>query len=642
MSDPKSAIDDVIAGRSKHAVICGDVMDVLPLVPDASIHVSYNDPPYGLSEQNIDNIVECLRAWLDGKVYTHNRQGFMGKEWDAYVPGPEAWREVHRVLKPGAYNVSFSSTRTVDLLGMAIRLAGFELRQGWSWIQGQGFPKSLDVSKAIDERGASDVAAMRAWVKSLGTREDIASAAGVTPRQVDHWIGENTPCPQMLTGSRFAKLCEVFGNIPEWADVMFPAQREVIGKIRHARSGGDDFGKLIGSASTPKTADVTAPATEAAKQWDGYGTDVKPAYEPLVVARKEMDGTVAANVLAHGCGVLNIDAARIGGKPRSTHAAGNIRGSDMFGGGFAVGAVEEASSSGRFPAAVVGVHDEDCELVGVTKIRGDARQGGGAREGGFADTGAPRGDGVPNSAGKANADGTETVDEWRCTETCAVAELARQSGDRSSPWVGNTRGNSVGKKGGVMFGGSPQSIDSKTEYLDIGSAARFFYQAKASASDRLAYVTCSDGCAHHDSVAGVRDARATASEPTKEHPHGLCLACNAPRAHYQHPTVKPQSLANWHAKLLSLPEHVSPIAIVPYCGTGIEAKALLDAGFRVIAIDIDPRHCAMTEFRLSNGAPVEARVASDASMLPVQPKRVAAPKKPAASTAQLDLFGSTK
>lgn len=586
MSDPKSAIDDVIAGRSKHAVICGDVMDVLPLVPDASIHVSYNDPPYGLSEQNIDNIVECLRAWLDGKVYTHNRQGFMGKEWDAYVPGPEAWREVHRALKPGGYCVAFSSTRTVDLLGIAVRLAGFDIREGWAWNFSASMPKGLSVGKAIDRKAGAE-------------REVIGDAAR-----------------------------------PD-------------GTRRDATRGGAPASSLSGSAdgslnTNGAMAPITAPATPAAAQWEGYNTAVKPGFEPLVVARKPLDGTVAHNVTTHGCGALNIDAARIGGKPRSTHAAGNIRGSDMFGGGFAVGAVEEASSSGRFPAAVVGVHDEDCELVGVTKIRGDARQGGGAREGGFADTGAPCGDGVPNSAGKANADGTETVDEWRCTETCAVAELARQSGDRSSPWVGNTRGNSVGKKGGVMFGGSPQSIDSKTEYLDIGSAARFFYQAKASASDRLAYVTCSDGCAHHDSVAGVRDARATASEPTKEHPHGLCLACNAPRAHYQHPTVKPQSLANWHAKLLSLPEHVSPIAIVPYCGTGIEAKALLDAGFRVIAIDIDPRHCAMTEFRLSNGAPVEARVASDASMLPVQPKRVAAPKKPAASTAQLDLFGSTK
>ncbi len=940
MSDPKSAIDDVIAGRSKHAVICGDVMDVLPLVPDASIHVSYNDPPYGLSEQNIDNIVECLRAWLDGKVYTHNRQGFMGKEWDAYVPGPEAWREVHRVLKPGAYNVSFSSTRTVDLLGIAVRLAGFDVRPGWSWLQGclsddtelltdKGWVQYQQITtthaamcydtsngnyqwqtveevfvypysdtayrvhsdrtdqivtrnhRCLVERGGELVfqvaeeaslerevrvpvledvqsllsaipvqikerAAAKADVQprvcdrcdsrcehgpneaSRGTARDRApvccmrrsgdttdvsryarrttflfkemlrdveiersgharptqihreerqawvdrcvvsfvqvedvrrqkpsvegrsdspqdsrelrgSEVREVPRRVradgaEGWVRDGAPpyrrgdhgkvlvsdrnsasrqprpdgqqagepqsvrieqgsqdvrasrftvtdlvridavdytgivwCVRVPTGAFVARRngkVFVTGNsgFPKSLDVSkaiddAAGEKRIVvgdrlrpdGTTRDRSNGGVVGSSLHGSSdgtlnTNGAMSPVTAPATEAAKQWDGYGTDVKPAYEPLVVARKGMDGTVAANVLAHGCGVLNIDAARIGdgNLALNPHLRETINGGN---GGNIFPREDERrvvkpNASGRFPAALALVHDEDCELVGAAKIRGDARQGGGAREGGFVDTGAPCGDGVPNSAGKANADGTETVDEWRCTETCAVAELARQSGDRSSPWVGNTRGNSVGKKGGVMFGGSPQSIDSKTEYLDIGSAARFFYQAKASASDRLAYVTCSDGCAHHDSVAGVRDARATASEPTKEHPHGLCLACNAPRAHYQHPTVKPQSLANWHAKLLSLPEHVSPIAIVPYCGTGIEAKALLDAGFRVIAIDIDPRHCVMTEFRLTNGAQVEARATSGAS--PVQPKRVAAQKKPADVTAQLDLFGALK
>jgi site-specific DNA-methyltransferase (adenine-specific) len=136
MSDPKVAIDAVLDGTARYAVLCGDATEVMKIVPSETIHVSYNDPPYGLSEQTTESIVECLRAWLDGKVYTHGKNGFMQTGWDAYVPGPEAWREVNRVLKPGGYNVSFSSTRTVDLLGMAIRLAGFELREGMSWIQG--------------------------------------------------------------------------------------------------------------------------------------------------------------------------------------------------------------------------------------------------------------------------------------------------------------------------------------------------------------------------------------------------------------------------------------------------------------------------------------------------------------------------
>lgn len=759
MSDPKAAIDAVLDGTARYAVLCGDATEVMKIVPSETIHVSYNDPPYGLSEQTTESVIECLRAWLDGKVYTHNRQGFMGKEWDAYVPGPEAWREVNRVLKPGGYNVSFSSTRTVDLLGMAIRLAGFELRQGFCWISGQGFPKSLDVARAIDERSASDVSAMRQWVKSLGTREDIAAAAGVTPRQVDHWIGENTPCPQMLTGARFAKLCEAFDDVPEWADKMFPSVREVVGKIRHARSGGDDFGKLIGAASSPKVVDVTAPSSDAAKRWDGYGTDVKPAYEPLVVARKSMDGTVASNVLAHGCGVLNIDAARIGTESTVTRRNGDSGGVSAFGKDSRVG--QWTNPPGRFPAALALVHDEDCELVGMTKVRGDARQGGGSRPGGFVNTGASKGS-KPCAPGYADPDGIETVDEWRCTETCAVAELARQSNDAGVHGAGSARGGGLGDHDRVsMF--VPNAPNNGMRYGDFGSAARFFYQAKASASDRLAYMTCSDGCKHNDRAAWLKDARASVRDGRQEPiggkcidvdvaapaahaaittmfvrevldevlgitrqalgedvvssgstcidatlvtnavasamadqnsdeiaaalaergtalaprtslcarsstsaegesqedstcvprnddnadpawpSHGFCRSCGAPRTNYQHPTVKPQSLANWHAKLLSLPTEVSPVAVVPFCGTGIEAKALLDAGFRVIAIDIDPRHVTMTEFRLANGAPDEARTTtrSDSPVrpMPSKPTKVLRGKPAKQTDTQLDLFG---
>ena len=146
----EGTIEDVLAGRATWAVVCGDAVEVTSGLPEACAHVCYCDPPYGLSEQRTSDVVACLGAWMRGEVYTHQRAGFMGKGWDAFVPGPEAWRAVHRALKPGGYCVAFSSTRTVDLLGIAVRLAGFEMRQGWSWIGGQGFPKSLDVSKAID------------------------------------------------------------------------------------------------------------------------------------------------------------------------------------------------------------------------------------------------------------------------------------------------------------------------------------------------------------------------------------------------------------------------------------------------------------------------------------------------------------
>ncbi len=716
MSDQRSAIDAVIDGTLRYAVLCGDATEVMKIVPSETIHVSYNDPPYGLSEQTTDSIIECLRAWLDGKVYSHNRQGFMGTEWDAYVPGPEAWREVNRVLKPGGYNVSFSSTRTVDLLGMAIRLAGFSVRPGFAWLQGAGFPKSLDVSKQIDAAYGAERAVIGATARPDGTMRNASNGGGA--------------------GSSLA-------------------------------------GSVSGSLNTNGAmAMLTAPSTDAAKQWDGYGTDVKPAYEPLVVARKNMDGTVAANVLAHGCGVLNIDAARIshvtvgdGNLALNPHLRATINGGN--GGNIFPREEErrvvEPHANGRFPAAVVGVHDEGCELVGVTRIRGDARTGGGTREGGFVDTGASSGDSVPCAAGKADPDGTETVDEWRCAETCAVAELARQSGHLISGSGAVKRATSAGHKSHSIGTESRPEGTEMISYGDFGSAARFFYQAKASASDRLAYMTCSDGCEHNDHAAWLKDARASVRDGRQEPIGGKCIdvdvaaptahaaitamlvrevldevigitrqalgedvvsngstcidaalamnavasamadqssdeivtalaergtalaprtmscarssataegesqegsicvprsgddadpawpspgfcrSCGAPRTNYQHPTVKPQSLANWHAKLLSLPAEVSPIAIVPFCGTGIEAKALLDAGFRVIAIDIDPRHVTMTEFRLANGAPDEARTTtrsdSHARTMPSKPTKALRGKQSRAGNDQLDLFG---
>ncbi len=379
---------------------------------------------------------------------------------------------------------------------------------------------------------------------------------------------------------------------------------------------------------------ITAPATDDAKTWSGYGTDVKPAYEPLIVARKELQGTVAANVLAHGCGALNIDAARITGTVQSG------AGSYGFGAGredgYTEGTGRQYQSAGRYPASIAFVHDEECELVGVTKVKSSDRCG-------YSDRDSPAGIlfGTGNGGKKSmhseirhgDPDGTETVDDWQCTPTCAVAELARQSGERPgcfspSDAIGPTSilrpGQGAYQKQGPIYG-------------DTGSAARFFYNAKASANDRLAYVTCSDGCEHHNSVTGVREAKTTARDATAEQPYGACVACGAPRKHYQHPTVKPLSLARHHAKLLSLPAHLAPIALVPFCGTGIEAAALLEAGFRVIAIDLDPRHCAMTEYRLAN---IGINADEPKRRVTGKPAAKVAPVKVAKPTAQLDLFGA--
>lgn len=207
-----------------------------------SIDAIVTDPPYGLSKQ--PDMAEVLRHWLAGDDYVSNGRGFMGKSWDSFVPGPATWREAFRCLKPGGWAVVFAGSRTQDLMSVSLRLAGFEVMDVGQWLYGSGFPKSLDISKAIDK------------------------AAG--------------------------------------------AEREVIGRSENGIAGGSGEFTAGNAASAGFKAeyDITAPATDAAKQWDGWGTALKPGYEPFILCRKPLDGTYANNVLKHGVGALNIDGTR--------------------------------------------------------------------------------------------------------------------------------------------------------------------------------------------------------------------------------------------------------------------------------------------------------------------------------------------
>jgi len=548
----EGTVADVLAGRARYAVVCGDATAVLASLPDGCAHVTYCDPGYGLSQIDTADVVACLTAWLAGKPYVHKAAGFMGHEWDSFVPGPEAWREVHRALRPGGYCVAFSSTRTVDLLGIAVRLAGFEMREGWAWNFSAAMPKSLNVSKAID------------------------AAAG--------------------------------------------AERPVIGKHPSPAGNGALASASIGGGWSEGDVYITAPATEAAAQWEGYGTATKPGYEPIVVARKPLDGTVAHNVTTHGCGALNIDAARIsagGASPsvarrESAARSGNApvaRGATPSGWADRENAEiyvapRAAEQLGRFPAALALVHSEGCEMVGTRRVRtGTAvnhNRSADDRTSWFGSR-APQ----TEDAGHADADGMESCDEWVCEPGCGVAELARQSGERPPGWF------SAKAKRGMGYGGHEVTDDTGPASCigDTGTAARFFWQAKASSADRLAFLTCAAGCSRHETIATARDARKLTT----------CPACGAAVSRHEHSTVKPLDLARYHARLLSLPEHVAPVALVPYCGSGPEARALLEVGFRVIAVDLDPRHCAMTRHRLSQplGAP--------------QAKRPKAPRTPTAA-----------
>ena len=270
----------------------GNNLHILPTIPDNTVDAIVTDPPYEL--------------------------GFMGKQWDAsgIAYNVELWAECLRVLKPGGHLLAFGGTRTYHRMTVAIEDAGFDIRDSIHWIYGSGFPKSLDVSKAIDKvNGEPDrLHKFTAWMRTTA----------LTARQLDELTDSNmgghyltaASQPAIPTATMWQMIRPHCGEVPAWVDELvarIEAERQVIGK-RDVPIGHSFAGPTYGGDSSNKAVNVTTPATDVAKQWDGWGTALKPAHEPIVLARKPLTGTVAANVIKWGTGALNIDGTRIGGE----------------------------------------------------------------------------------------------------------------------------------------------------------------------------------------------------------------------------------------------------------------------------------------------------------------------------------------
>jgi DNA modification methylase len=336
----------------------GNCLDILPTLPDCSVDSVVTDPPYEL--------------------------GFMGKDWDnsGIAYRVNLWSEVLRVLKPGGHLLAFGGTRTYHRMAVAIEDAGFEIRDSIHWVYGSGFPKSLDVSKAIDKQrhDREDIYKVTAWVR------EARDAAGISNRDIDdafgfagmagHWTSTKSQ-PAVPTLDQVPTLLEVLGveadNVPEdirrllwdlngkkgqpgenWA------KREVIGSKTSGIANKDEGPRHTIGASKAVEVDITAAATDAAKQWEGWGTALKPAHEPIVVARRPLIGTVAANVLQHGTGALNIDGTRIG-TDIMVNPPGSTNPRLAMGDGWRKN-VGPTTSVGRWPANVIFDPDAGTEL----------------------------------------------------------------------------------------------------------------------------------------------------------------------------------------------------------------------------------------------------------------------------------------
>ena len=316
--------------------------------------------------------------------------GFMGKKWDGLPPSLEWAEACYRVLKPGGHIAAFGGTRTWHRLAVAIEDAGFEMRDSLAWLYGSGFPKSHDVGKAIDKLAGAER-------EVVGTR---IRHGGAPPVPGNH--GNDGPTKDA------------------WRD---------------SRRGG--------AYAIP----VTAPATPEAAQWDGWGTALKPAFEPIVLARKPLaEKTVARNVLAYGTGAINVDACRIGTDDDTARPNGVT--AIWQEGGTAKPGIGGGSPSGRWPANV---------LLDQHAAAWVDEQSGTSESKATASRGKPSGTFLLN--------GCHSVAELR-----ALAKAGAKT--------------PTGRDARATLARYEAMEDRPRGHSDSGGASRFFYTAKAPKSER--------------------------------------------------------------------------------------------------------------------------------------------------------------
>ena len=576
----------------------GDCLEVLATMADNSVDAVVTDPPYGLSQHKQTDIVKALTAWINGEEYTHNKKGFMGKTWDSFVPGPEMWREVYRVLKPGGHALVFASTRTQDLMAISLRLAGFEYRDTIMWTYGcldeqtevatidgvKPYHKTMvgdlvlcyDIEtggykyqpileiveyeysdtayrlvgdfgeqvvsrnhRCIVERGGREVFQFAETLQQqacIPFLEDLSilqqafcnepqiSEFNVVqdecgPQKVRAWQGHKTSvvrivpfhytgkvwCLRVPTGAFVAVRDGVAfptGNsgfpknldVSKQLDRIAGTEREVVGvdAVRYARLKN----QISESVSTGeqwehgrRDVHITAPATPEALQWQGWGTALKPAWEPIIVARKPLIGTVAENVLRYGTGSINIDGCRVEGTVPRTVQGQSARAGEVYGADQRDQRVFEPHTSGRWPANVI--HDGSDEVVGL-----------------FPETTSGNLTGQPRVENKIYKSAASTLGTARYYEG------------------------------------------------DSGSAARFFYCAKASKRDR------------NEGLEGNRNG---------------------------HPTVKPTALMRYLCRLVTPP---GGVVLDPFMGSGSTGKAAMLEDFQFIGIEREDEYVKIAQARI--------------------------------------------
>lgn len=369
----------------------GDCIETMRLLPDATVDAVVTDPPYGLEfmGKEWDSFGADVRQRGDA-TFTKgdNRHGLVrsglgasyggdtGKSMRAFQQWCTEWAaECLRVLKPGGHLLAFGGSRTWHRLAAGVEDAGFEIRDSIAWLYGSGFPKSMDVAKAIDKRRDDSEAILAVCTRLAAARDragvtnlDMDQACGLTSggASAGHWTAAATRSIRRVpTWDQWQALRSLLKSEEPDLDAEIWRLNGLKGTPGAAFSERPDakYDSSVGMAQSwtegkgwnGKASKGGAGVLPEAQQWQGWGTALKPAFEPIVVGRKPLAGTVAANVLAHGTGALNIDGTRIGDEQRVNAPAANKPGGaslNMSVLGMPVDA-EGRPVSGRWPTNVL-------------------------------------------------------------------------------------------------------------------------------------------------------------------------------------------------------------------------------------------------------------------------------------------------
>jgi DNA modification methylase len=462
------------------------------------------------------NAEDMLREWLKSGYMEVKGVGFMGKEWDSFVPQPIFWKEVFRVLKPGGYVLAFYGTRTYDWGVMAMRLAGFEVRDCIQWVYGSGFPKSHNIGKAVDK---------------------------------------------------------LQGN-----------EREVV---------GDNPNKRDSKSSIVNVQTDECKITKGKSEWEGWGSALKPAVEPIVVCRKPLEKglSIAENVLKWGTGGINVDGCRVGMSnddfEMNTKKASKENNGVNFdiAEGKSKGTATIPNTEGRFPANLILTHHPDCVCVGMKKVK--SIKGGNNGTIGNEVYGKFKGEKNNDGCGYADENGEENVENWNCHPDCPCYIMDRQSGEsKSSDYKYD------GKDTNTKFG---QIKSSKREkgYIDKGGASRFFYQAKASKSERNRGLE-----GFEEKTSGSLNFRnPSASGRSEDAPSVEKMGGITKSKQNFHPTVKPVKLMQYLVRLVTPP---NGLVLDPFCGSGTTGIACRLEGFNFVGMEREEDYAKIAQARIDN------------------------------------------